>query len=93
MNKFELQDKIKEKWVTRGLISQLPVGFLSGLLSDVLNGVVIFLVLGLIVLAFCFSMYKSELASALMWNTNKKKEKENEKTISIRVSGFVMLPC
>ena len=48
MNKFELQDKIKEKWVTRGLISQLPVGFLSGLLSDVLNGVVIFLVLGLL---------------------------------------------
>jgi hypothetical protein len=36
MNKFELQDKIKEKWVTRGLISQLPVGFLSGLLTYVL---------------------------------------------------------
>jgi len=71
MNKFELQDKIKEKWVTRGIISMIPVFFLAGFLSDVLIG----LILLLITLAICFSMYKSELASALMWNTNKKKRK------------------
>ena len=71
MNKFELQDKIKEKWVTRGIISMMPVFFLAGFLSDVLIG----LILVLITLAICFSMYKSELASALMWNTNKKKRK------------------
>ena len=71
MNKFELQDKIKEKWVTRGIISMIPVFFLAGFLSDVLIG----LILVLITLAICFSMYKSELASALMWNTNKKKRK------------------
>ena len=79
MNKFELQAKIKDKWITRGLISQIPVGFLSGLLSDVLNGVVIFLVLGLIVLVFCFSMYKSELASSLMWSTNATKKKRKKR--------------
>ena len=82
MNKFELQDKIKEKWVTRGIISMIPVFLLAGFLSNVLIG----LILVLITIAICFSMYKSELASALMWNINKKKEKENEKTISIRVS-------
>ena len=71
MNKFELQDKIKEKWVTRGIISMIPVFFLAGFLSDVLIG----LILVLITLAICFSMYKSELASALMWNTNQKKRK------------------
>jgi hypothetical protein len=71
MNKFELQDKIKEKWVTRGIISMIPVFFLAGFLSNVLIG----LILVLITLAICFSMYKSELASALMWNTNKKKRK------------------
>ena len=79
MNKFELQDKIKEKWVTRGIISLIPVGLLTGLLSDVLHPVVIFLVLGLIVLAFCFSMYKSELASALMWSTNETKKKRKKR--------------
>ena len=71
MNKFELQDKIKEKWVTRGIISMIPVFFLAGFLSNVLIG----LILVLIAIAICFSMYKSELASALMWNTNKKKRK------------------
>ena len=71
MNKFELQDKIKEKWVTRGIISMIPVFLLAGFLSNVLIG----LILVLITIAICFSMYKSELASALMWNTNKKKRK------------------
>ena len=71
MNKFELQDKIKEKWVTRGIISMIPVFFLAGFLSNVLIG----LILVLIAIAICFSMYKSELASELMLNTNKKKGK------------------
>ena len=71
MNKFELQDKIKEKWVTRGIISMIPVFLLAGFLSNVLIG----LILVLIAIAICFSMYKSELASELMLNTNKKKGK------------------
>jgi len=71
MNKFELQDKIKEKWVTRGIISMIPVFLLAGFLSNVLIG----LILVLITIAICFSMYKSELASELMLNTNKKKGK------------------
>ena len=75
MNKFELQDKIKEKWVTRGIISMIPVFFLAGFLSDVLIG----LILVLITLAICFSMYKSELASALMWSTNETKKKRKKR--------------
>ena len=75
MNKFELQDKIKEKWVTRGIISMIPVFFLAGFLSNVLIG----LILVLITLAICFSMYKSELASALMWSTNETKKKRKKR--------------
>ena len=75
MNKFELQDKIKDKWVTRGIISMMPVFFLAGFLSDVLIG----LILVLITLAICFSMYKSELASALMWSTNETKKKRKKR--------------
>ena len=70
MNKYEVQDRIKEKWITRGIISMIPVFFVAGFLSNFLIG----LILVLIAIAICFSMYKSELASALMQSTKERKD-------------------
>jgi hypothetical protein len=76
MTKYELAEKIKDKWFLRGFVAAGIGAFLSGLLSD--NSQVVSPISTVIIAALCFVTYKSELASALLRHRELKKGKRKK---------------
>ena len=71
MDKWEIQEKIKDKWYVRGFAAMCAISFLSGFfLGEIAHYMIP--INGIIVFAFCFMMYKSELADKLLYSYEKR---------------------
>lgn len=80
MDKWEIQQKIKDKWFTRGMITLLVVSFLSGFIFGEIAHYMV-PINAVIVLGFCFMMYKSELANKLLYSYEKPSRAKRKKKI------------
>ena len=80
MDKWQMQEKIEDKWLTRGMIALLVVSFLSGFIfGDIAHYMVP--INAIIVFGFCFMMYKSELANKLFYSYEKPSRAKRKKKI------------
>lgn len=78
MDKWEIQHKIKDKWYLRGFTAMCIASFLSGFIFGEIAHYMI-PINGAVIAAFCFVMYKSELANRLLYSYEKPSRKKRKK--------------